>query len=284
MLKQALYFLAFIIVLLSAFVAIERASSPFFQSCISENELSGQNASVEKNLTNVGTIISTYIRCSGRFIEGHGVGITALASVIVAAFTGTLWLATDKLWRSGQATFEASQRAFVFIDGFNFELTTRADVKGALDASYEAEPQWHQHHPELVITRFAIQPRWKNGGNTPTSNMTIQVDWRGPPGPVPPVEYTYRNSPQAFFLPPKAVEVGAVVEIPSAAAVVNWAMSPMGAEPFILIWGRADYEDVFCRKHFVEWCYRLRLSRTGGKKMSAECIQWGDYNRSDKNA
>ena len=59
-------------------------------------------------------------------------------------------------------------------------------------------------------------------------------------------------------------------------------MSPMGVEPFILIWGRADYEDVFQQKHFVEWCHRLRLSRTGGEKMSAGTFQWGDYNRSDE--
>ena len=48
----------------------------------------------------------------------------ALAGVAIAAFTFTLWVATDQLAKSGQRIFEATERAFVFLDGFNYELTT----------------------------------------------------------------------------------------------------------------------------------------------------------------
>ena len=81
MLKQPSYMFAFILLALAVFVAIEWTSSPFFQGCISKND---------------GAAIASYVRCSGHFIEGHGVGITALASIIVAAFTMTLWMATAK--------------------------------------------------------------------------------------------------------------------------------------------------------------------------------------------
>jgi hypothetical protein len=215
-------------------------------------------------------------------------GITAAATASIAVFTIVLVIVTNRQAKLTAASVAIAkdallktERAFVYIDGFDYELSTRADGKEPLEF-FEEEPEWHRSSPELAITRFALQPRWKNGGTTLTRNMTIQVDWRAPPGPVPPSEYSYRSKREPFFLAPMAIERGEVIEIPSAAAIVNWSMKPMGLPPFILIWGRADYEDVFGTPHFVEWCYRLRLSRPIHKeRMTAQFVQWGDYNRSD---
>ena len=101
-----------------------------------------------------------------------------------------------------------------------------------------------------------------------------------PSGPIPP-DYIYRNPPEPFFLAPKAIEPSAVIEVPSAPVLVDWALRPMGLEPMVFIWGRADYEDVLGHDHFIEWCYRLRFERHREQRMSAGFIQWGDYNRSD---
>jgi len=211
--------------------------------------------------------------------EGFFVGLFTGLLVIV---TGFLWGATNQLWRAGERGLATTERAFVFIDGFNYELSTRADDREPLEFS-EAEPGWHRSHPELVITRFAIQPRWKNGGNTPTRKMTIQVDWRGPPYAILEPRYVYRMPPRSFFLAPRAAEPGAVIDIPSAPALINWAMNPVHEAPEILIWGRADYEDVFGGTHFIEWCYQLRFSRPIRKeRMTAQFIPWGTYNRSDE--
>jgi hypothetical protein len=78
------------------------------------------------------------------------------------------------------------------------------------------------------------------------------------------------------------VEHSAVIEMPPAGAIVDWSWSSRGDEPLILIWGRADYDDVFGKHHFVEWCYRLRFERHKGERMSAGFIQWGEHNRSDE--
>jgi hypothetical protein len=77
---------------------------------------------------------------------------------------------------------ETTERAFVYLDGFNVELTTAVD--GKIDLAFL--PEWYRSDPGLYITRFAVSPRWKNGGNTPTRNMTIQVNWRGPIASIPP--------------------------------------------------------------------------------------------------
>lgn len=203
------------------------------------------------------------------------VGFTA----VLAVSTIGLWGATYLLYRAGERALETTERAFVFIDGFNIELTTAVDSD---QVGYELLPERYRSDPGIYVTRFAAQPRWKNGGNTPTKEMTIQVAWRGPLGPIPP-DYVYRASPEPFFLAPRATEPSSYIEMPGAQALVNWANNPVGEPPMMWIWGRADYRDVFGKPHFIEWCYQLRLSRPIRKeRMTAAFIQWGEYNRSDR--
>jgi hypothetical protein len=194
------------------------------------------------------------------------------------------WLSGRRQSRDMEAALDhaeralaTAERAFVFIDGFNVELTTAQDSELAGD--YSALPPRYQRDPGLYITRFAAQPRWKNGGNTPTRQLTIQADWGMSRDGIPPREYTYRNQPAPFFLGPHAVESSPFFDIPSAPVLVDWANNPAGIEPIILIWGRADYRDVFDATHFVEWCYWLRFSRPRrDERMSAQFIQWGPHN------
>ena len=91
-------------------------------------------------------------------------------------------------------------------------------------------------------------------------------------GPIEP-SYTYRNPPRPLFLAPKTIEQSHIIEIPPARSLVDWSFDPVGNGPLILIWGRADYEDVFGQKHFVEWCHQLRLDRHDGKKRSSHFLR-----------
>jgi hypothetical protein len=217
--------------------------------------------------------------CIGNFADKNQGSLIVFATFIVALFTFTLWRSTDKLWKAGNEALEVTERAFIFIDGFNTELTTAIDAKinsGKL-------PERYKSRPELFITRFAVQPKWKNGGNTPTVGMTIRINWRGPEGPVPP-DYIYRNAPEQFFVAPRAIEPSEIIDMSAMPRVlVDHGLNPLGAEPMIFIWGRADYEDVFGRMHFIEWCYRLRMECYDGKCLRAHFIQWGKYNRTDEN-
>jgi hypothetical protein len=114
----------------------------------------------------------------------------------------------------------------------------------------------------------------------PTRKLTIQINWRGPAGPIPP-DYIYKDK-KPFFLAPHAVEPSEFIEMPGVQVVIDYAITSLGAEPMIFIWGRADYEDIFEQPHFTEWYYQLRLERHKGKEMGANFIQWGDYNRTDE--
>jgi hypothetical protein len=215
-------------------------------------------------------------------IFGHRTKIT---DFWLAVFTGLLVLVgtgqTYWLWRTvtdGNKQHVVVNRAFVLLDGFNVELTTAADFKSV---DIDKLPERYKSDPSLYITRFAVSPRWRNSGNTPTRKMTYQVNWRGPPGPIPP-DYVYSNPPEPFFLAHKAVEPSALVEIPRAPILIDWALRRIGEEPGVYIWGRADYEDIFGESHFVQWCRQLRFERHDGEKLRAGFIQWGEYNRSDE--
>jgi hypothetical protein len=112
--------------------------------------------------------------------------------------------------------------------------------------------------------------------------MTIQVNWSGPEGS--PTEFSYKWGPESFFIAPNAIEPSGVIEIPPAQSLVDHhAFGGTGPEPRILIWGRADYEDIFGKPHFVEWCRQLRFERHKQKtELRASFIQWGEHNRTDE--
>jgi hypothetical protein len=228
-------------------------------------------------------VLSYALHKVGAALNDYNGAITAIATAFIAWFTLSLRQSTDKLWDAGKDALETTERAFVFIDGFNIELTTSADDNRP-DA-IEHLPQTYRNDPGLFITRFAAQPRWKNSGTTPVQDLKIRVNWRGPEGPIHPdvSAFTYSGDQMPFFLGPQAVEASDVIEMTGTMALVNWQWNPVSPSPRMFIWGRADYRDVFGQPHFTEWCYQLRLSRpVRSERIRAQFIQWGEYNRTDE--
>jgi hypothetical protein len=77
MLKQTLTFVVVIFAFIALFVVAEHGFSSSFQACISTDAA-------------LGVIIGAYVRCTGEFIHAHVGDITALATLLIAAFTATL--------------------------------------------------------------------------------------------------------------------------------------------------------------------------------------------------
>jgi hypothetical protein len=204
-------------------------------------------------------------------------GLFIFTAVLGGATIGLL-SATNRTAKIAERGLVDLERAFVFIDGFDFELTLATDAKTVDVANL---PEIYRAYPELCITRFAIFPRWKNSGSTPTKNMVIWAKYDGPNTPVIP-NFDTNFSGNIFFLAPNAVEISEIMQIPSARKLVDWGMRPVGDAPQILIWGRADYEDVFGARHFVEWCYELRFSRPDTGRMRPSFIQRGEFCRTEQ--
>ncbi|HEY0257959.1 MAG TPA: hypothetical protein VGC39_10990 [Candidatus Methylacidiphilales bacterium] len=268
-------------------------SSTTFMDCVQDQQGSRPYQQLNEKISFVfsaifwgKTVSICAIRAANRF-QGAIVGASGIA---VALFTFTLWQTTKLLASEGKRDFEVTQRAFVFLDSFDYELTVYTDRADAVASELWKIRAAYQGREHLFITRFAVQPKWKNSGSTPTKHMVIQTDWRGPPGPVPP-EYAYNGEPVPFFVAPYATERSEIFEMPGVGSLVEHGLGTVvgkdatitwGEEPLFLIWGRADYDDVFGRRLFVQLCYRLRLDAHDGKKLRATFIQWGDYNRTDE--
>jgi len=203
-------------------------------------------------------------------------------------FTYRLYRSTEKLWRATKDVFEATERAFVYLEGFNYEISV---VDPGDHGTVNALPEEYRMRPSLYITRFAMQPKWKNSGRTASKNMRIQVNWNSPSRSVgPPGTYDLKSAPTHFFVGPEAVEASDVIDIPHAKGIVDHGLMVGGADktvdfrgppPVILIWGKATYDDVFGKPHWVDWCHQLRIVATDGKTLRVSTSQFGDYNRTE---
>jgi hypothetical protein len=91
-----------------------------------------------------------------RIITEH---LNTLATFIIAAFTGTLWWSTRKLWIAHRDTRQATQRAFVYIDGLNYELTTAADQT---PVTVDLLPDAYKSRPALFVTRLSLLQKCGN--------------------------------------------------------------------------------------------------------------------------
>lgn len=190
MLKQAAYFLAFFIILAGIFVFGEYSVSPVFESCIEQNKNTDAKTTTEKNPSTFGATIGIYVGCSGEFIEDHDGGITALATIIIAAFTGTLWVATTSQGKLTKEALVADKRAFVFAAG--------------ITPTWEVDPVTHKFN-------WRIRPVWQNTGDTPTKRMRLYVACEIRNTPLQSgFDFTQTICPPGpGMLDPKAISMGA---------------------------------------------------------------------------
>jgi len=104
--------LAAFVIILSVSIGFERTFSTAFQQCVkSEREKTARPD--DNQPTRIGSVIDAYVVCSGNFVDSHGSGITALATLIIAAFTGTLWIATSRQAKLTENALELLERAYV---------------------------------------------------------------------------------------------------------------------------------------------------------------------------
>jgi hypothetical protein len=243
MLRQTAIVSAFIILGLAVFVATEHATSPVFQQCIDKHEHENVTESSDYSLASLGSIIGANVRCSGDFVDSHASGITALATLMIAAFTLTLWIATSQQARLTQEALIADKRAFVFADGL--------------------VPLWMQPdtaHP--VGFRWRLRPKWRNTGATPTKNLQLHVECEVR-NSILPAGYIF--APQNGIIgngiiPPNAELYGG--EAPAGGITPQDILDAQRFEKFIYLWGWVKYFDVFPNtpEHITHFCWLVTVS------------------------
>src|ERR1700676_413658 len=89
--RSLLIFATTVVLLVLLFIALERGFSSSFQGCINH-----EGQTVEDHNPGFSAMVGVYAHCTGAFIDENNGGITALATLVIAAFTATLWLATNR--------------------------------------------------------------------------------------------------------------------------------------------------------------------------------------------
>ena len=110
MLRNVLAFVASATVALGIFLFAESFSSSF-QKCVSEQAGIERKESPKEHNSGVAVVIA-YARCTAGFINAHNGGITALATLVIAAFTGTLWFATTAQAKLTRETLKLAKDEF----------------------------------------------------------------------------------------------------------------------------------------------------------------------------
>ena len=180
----------------------------------------------------------------------------------LAGFTLFLVLAFlfqgEWLWRALQVTersahivnqaLVAAQRAYVVFKEFNVNAT--------------------RVPPLDEISHCTIQPVWENSGTTPTRNGRTYVNWRYFQGSIP-SDFDFADfdemgnrilayeSYSALVMGPKSRSFSPAIAID--ASTVRMVRELEGR---VLIWGWAEYDDIFedSARHRTEFCYQMTVT------------------------
>jgi hypothetical protein len=244
MLRSAAVFIVAIIVLLVAFYFAERSFSPAFQTCVEKHQAADSNRIAEDDITGRWiSLVEHSIRCSGEFVEANSAAITALAAILVAAFTASLWIATGRQAKLTRQAVMAGKRAFVFPTG--------------VVALPESNAQTGSFHWRLV-------PAWENSGETPTRNLRIYADCILTNVPLPEsfsfTQIDPEEPPAMAMLGPKATSKGGIAPHAAAPALTPQdILDIQSGQRFLYFWGWARYFDLLPNtpERITRFCWQI---------------------------
>ena len=203
-----------------------------------------QMAPPEKNPSAFGVTIDSYVRCTGRFVKTYEAAIAALATIIIAAFTCTLWIATSQQAQLTREAFIADKRAFVFAAG--------------VQAMYE---------PDVGTGHFnwRVMPIWQNSGDTSTQDLQLYSDCFFSNAPIPAnFDFNYLDplqGPGTGMLGPKGSSAaGQSPHIPHQAALTPQdILDIQNGRKFFYLWGWARYSDRMpgTPQRITRYCWRI---------------------------
>lgn len=158
--------------------------------------------------------------------------VLAIATILLAIFTGKLWSATKKLVQGAEETACRQLRAYICISGANILATKTPDV-------------------------FYIRIQIKNVGMTPAykfvGHMNAEVsDFPGSPSlnlPIPPLES------QSTVGADQTMDINLYYRI----SLSDW-QAIQARTKAVYVYGRLEYEDIFGNKWYTN--YRAARGRT----------------------
>jgi hypothetical protein len=209
--------------------------------------------------------------------------IAALAGIAVAAFTGTLWWSTKRLWEASEAQLAAAKT--------EFEATERR-AKNALDQAKEtAEADLRAyvglidirlHSPKLGDDKYEIPsplpPGYifedyiiyevKNFGRTPAFNLSVEINWF----PVPFAnrlpdgfkfeDFSTFSDRLTFDRSSNIVDPGSIHTGTVSVNALSIFRDAIAKHTSLYYYGHIDFMDVYKREWRREFCYYFQPWQT----------------------
>ena len=243
MAKPIIWVLLAIVAIGAIFVFVERAFSPTIQQCVATHQNNKQTSAADESAFSLKIAMKDYVRCSARLVKVYEFSITALATIIIAAFTGTLWIATSTQARLTREAFIADKRAFVFASG--------------IQSFYE--PNVNTGH-----FNWRVGPVWQNSGDTPTRGLQIYTDGLLTNVPIP-ATFDFNQTDPAVppgpgMLGPKMSSAGGQApHMPAPGLTPHDLLDIQNGRRFLYLWGWARYRDGLpgTPEHITRYCWRI---------------------------
>ena len=233
--------------------------------------------------------IQLVVRCTGIALEEHNAAITAIASLVIAVFTATLWHATKSMLKASadqsvamERSIRQSARAATAMEEvakyFSENVTILRERTAKQMRSYLSVIVFEGSYQERQRNiRFEARPLILNTGQTPAH----KVGFRAKAAILP----TQLPNDFAFPLPDEIV--GAATLGPHQNFIMNAAVAEfcddadvgaikVGSERILYIWGIVTYKDIFGDEQFTKFCHAMTWRPDGkifGRFMT-------DYNES----
>lgn len=173
------------------------------------------------------------------YIEAHESLITALATIAIASFTGTLWYSTRTLGVLTKEALIADKRAFVFADGIG---------------------QFWELDPATQTYSWQFRPHWRNTADTPTKHMTMYADCELR-NSVLPANFGFLDNVANIgkgLIPPKTALHGN--QVPRGAPITAQDLVDVQrGKKFIYLWGWIKYSSIISGvdEHVTRFCWLL---------------------------
>lgn len=239
--KQAFGFVLTLAIILGLFISSERLFAPSFKECVAKHQTGHESDPTKENPSGFLGSITAYAECTGDFIDKNNGSITALATIIIAAFTATLWRATTRQSDLTREALIADKRPFAFPDAIN---------------SYWEDSTSHPGHYD-----WRFRPVWQNSGDTAPKNLAIQSNCELRNTPLP-MDYPFTSNVATgggILGPKMRAPAGLAPAMPNPAISPQDIVDVEQGRKFLYLWGWARYEDGFPETpiHLTHFCWQI---------------------------
>lgn len=268
MIRRAVSYWPMLLVVLSLVWIV--GSSESFQDCVQKTHKRTGTQSTQKGIANIPITLGICRDCLGQFVTDENPAITALATILIAAFTGTLWHATRGMLRASAEQGAAMERSIAqssraasameevarrFADNVATVRERSAQQARAYIFTVIHQATYQEREKGL---KFSARPAIVNTGHTPAYKIFHKT--RAAILPIP--------LPDNFSFPLPNKFVGGASLGPQQHFVLTGTVDDFcddgdvfaiktGIDHALYLWGIVSYQDAFGQNQSTKFCQIL---------------------------